>query len=662
MHRKPLVPIISLAFLSLLISSGCTKNPGTETVAYKTITSLSVPDSFSYKTTDLVTVSADLGSQFPNISVGVYASENEESTTSYDIQVGQVTTDSNGSFSAALSVPLNCSYLVLKPEYIGLPQELRTTIQGTSARFILDTAPVSRAIDTIYPQTREITPYKKGDYTFIDTFSSYGKPTHISKTVLEASFLADINASLPEYKKVPESNPQYLEDGKEATLKIVKTADVWVTFVHEGAGFSNALGYYTYQTANAPVTSVPKENIRIIIPNASLGGANYLSSGDTFYIGRFEPGTSIGWVLFANGWNASSGTVKVNQGVYYSDSQLNPEAAADKKQHTVVLYDADREVMVTGIEDLNRTTGGDNDFNDLIFYALVNPVEAVGNIGNFTEIKRAIDTDGDGVIDGDDDFPNDPRYTTIENSKGTIAYEDMWPSLGDYDFNDLVIGYSYDIYGNAYNNIAKIDMDFTVLASGAGFRDGLALFLPLKINQFNLSPSDTFLVQDNERGANIEIFPDAKRVVNVNDMFNTKIDGMIVNPETVSLSLEFPTAIPRQSLGATPYDVFALANNSNEANKEIHLPDYAPTPMMAEGLIGTDADDSNPENGRYYKNKNNLPWAIHIPGDWMYPLERNTIVDGYAMFGAWAESNGTDYADWYQDKPKYLNKDKLFIR
>ena len=662
MHRKPMLPFISLAFLTLLIFSSCTKNPGTETVAYKTITSLSVPDSFSYKTTGLVTVSADLGSQFPNISVGVYASENEEATASEDIQIGQVTTDSNGSFSTALSVPLNCPYLVLKPAYIGLPQEIRATIQGSSARFILDASPVSRNIASIYPATREITPYKKGDYTFIDTFSRFGKPTHISKTELEASFLADINASLPEYKKVPDINPQYLEDGKESTLEIVKTADVWVTFVHEGAGFSNALGYYTYQTANAPIKDVPKDTIRIIIPNASMGGSNYLSSGDTFYIGRFEPGTSIGWVLFANGWNAADGTVVDNLGMYYSDYQLNRESEADKKQHTVVLYDNDREVMVTGIEDLNRMVGGDNDFNDLVFYAVVNPVEAVGNLDNFTEIKRAVDSDGDGVIDGDDDFPDDPRYTTIENYTGTIAYEDMWPSLGDYDFNDLVIGYSYDIYGNAYNNIAKIDMDFTVLASGAGFRDGLSLSLPLNTNQFNLTPDDTFSIQEHERGVNIEIFPDAKRLVKVNDMFNTRMDGMIVNPETVSFSIEFPTAIPRQSLGATPYDVFALANNSSEANKEIHLPDYAPTPMMAEGLIGTDADDSNPGIGRYYKNTNNLPWAIHIPGSWMYPLEKNTIVDGYTMFGAWAESTGTKYADWYQDKSGYMNKDKLYIR
>jgi hypothetical protein len=31
---------------------------------------------------------------------------------------------------------------------------------------------------------------------------------------------------------------------------------------------------------------------------------------------------------------------------------------------------------------------------------------------------------------------------------GTLAYEDLWPSKGDYDFNDLVVDYDFNIVKN----------------------------------------------------------------------------------------------------------------------------------------------------------------------------------------------------------------------
>ncbi len=32
-----------------------------------------------------------------------------------------------------------------------------------------------------------------------------------------------------------------------------------------------------------------------------------------------------------------------------------------------------------------------------------------------------------------------------EQFTGTLAYEDLWPGKGDYDFNDLVVDYDFDI-------------------------------------------------------------------------------------------------------------------------------------------------------------------------------------------------------------------------
>ncbi|MDZ7777449.1 MAG: LruC domain-containing protein [Bacteroidales bacterium] len=94
------------------------------------------------------------------------------------------------------------------------------------------------------------------------------------------------------------------------------------------------------------------------------------------------------------------------------------------------------------------------------------------------------DTDGDGVADELDAYPDDPdrafnNYTPSENSYATLAYEDLWPSKGDYDFNDLVIDYRFNQITNADNLVVDLEASFVVQAIGAGFQNGFAFQLPV---------------------------------------------------------------------------------------------------------------------------------------------------------------------------------------
>jgi LruC domain-containing protein len=55
---------------------------------------------------------------------------------------------------------------------------------------------------------------------------------------------------------------------------------------------------------------------------------------------------------------------------------------------------------------------------------------------------------------------------------GTIAFEDLWPSYGDYDFNDVALNYQVILKLNAQN--LAVQMDLTVVKSnGAGFTNGI---------------------------------------------------------------------------------------------------------------------------------------------------------------------------------------------
>ena len=76
-----------------------------------------------------------------------------------------------------------------------------------------------------------------------------------------------------------------------------------------------------------------------------------------------------------------------------------------------------------------------DDFNDAVFYATVNPVDAV-KTDKMNPIDAANDADGDGINDEIDDFPYDPdksfnNFYPSAKENGTLVFEDLWPSKGD---------------------------------------------------------------------------------------------------------------------------------------------------------------------------------------------------------------------------------------
>ena len=82
------------------------------------------------------------------------------------------------------------------------------------------------------------------------------------------------------------------------------------------------------------------------------------------------------------------------------DGKRNPNS--NQLPHPPLLYDETRDLIILGFEDILRNNSGcDNDFNDAIFYVSANPIEAIER-SNLESVKKAIDSDGDGVYDYDD--------------------------------------------------------------------------------------------------------------------------------------------------------------------------------------------------------------------------------------------------------------------
>lgn len=232
--------------------------------------------------------------------------------------------------------------------------------------------------------------YAQG-YQFLGSYTSDGTPLYfVQSDVISAATMTLVNNSLPENYPVPTYNPQYISSGYDTDVIIDSMADVWVTFVKEGAGYKNVLGFYTYDLNNPPTTAPTASQITIVFPNVSAqGSGGSLVAGNKVKIGTFPAGTGIGWVLLANGWNGTA----VTNGLWrlFSNPNFNPEINPSLRQHNVLLNDPDNQRIILGFEDIRRDNSScDNDFNDAIFYVSANPYEAL-RITNTADISLATD-------------------------------------------------------------------------------------------------------------------------------------------------------------------------------------------------------------------------------------------------------------------------------
>ncbi|WP_439506989.1 DUF4114 domain-containing protein [Sediminibacterium sp.] len=228
------------------------------------------------------------------------------------------------------------------------------------------------------------------NYTYMGSYNSRGLPNYLltPRDSISSNFRNSIEATLPEYRPVPVYNPLLISNNHVKTIGINCPSDIWISFIDEGASYLNTLGYYTYPKGNPPTVAPNNQDITIIFPNASKSGfGGSLIAGDKVFLGRFPANTEIGFVLISDGWDGSR--VKNGNWKVYSNSEFNPERNDSLKQHTVIIRDPATNRLVVGFEDILRDRNDcDQDFNDLLFYATIEPItcaEKLDSIPIFSE-------------------------------------------------------------------------------------------------------------------------------------------------------------------------------------------------------------------------------------------------------------------------------------
>jgi len=250
------------------------------------------------------------------------------------------------------------------------------------------------------------------------SFVGRGKP--VNNLTQESVTLEDIeliNRELPERQKnyIFTNNDIFTGDNVMTDFMFTDSPttsyDVWVTFIDEGAGYKNSLGYFFYVHDGTDYVILDNSDTNtddsagyyrptVIFPNASsIAGGRLRSDGvllpghkrklkGNLANGKFQ-NVNLGFFLVPNGWHnhdvsTSIGVRYNNKPILHTYSPFNPNyvpdatgAANNGYQSVLFNYNAGFQYII-GFEDIQRP-GGDGDFNDLIVRVETNPIVDIQN-------------------------------------------------------------------------------------------------------------------------------------------------------------------------------------------------------------------------------------------------------------------------------------------
>ncbi|MDZ4668690.1 MAG: LruC domain-containing protein [bacterium] len=498
-------------------------------------------------------------------------------------------------------------------------------------------------------------------------YNANGVPNNLisPKDVVSNQMINDIWAALPSKQSVAINHPTWLDDNvSKRTLLIKQTADVWVTFLTEGAGFRNTLFYYKYHKNFPPSNLAAIDSLYLVYPNASLANSGGgLLAGDKVFIGRIGADTVIAYGIAANGYDITTGVLSAGQGMYYAHKDFNPENNVSLKQHLVMFFDAASGKYVMGFEDVVRTAAGcDHDFNDVLFYTTSNPISAISN-DSIVSLPPSTDTDADGVNDDDDKYPSDAArafdsYYPGLNQYASVAYEDLWPYYGDYDLNDVVVDFNYHLVTNAQNAVKDVFGKYTLRASGGQIENAFSVEFPGAAS--NVSSISGASLEAGHVKPVVKVYSNIR---SVQPRWNTIPTEPYADSVNVAMNFTFATAVPLVDFGLSEYNPFIYGlTDGHVRGMEIHLPGKTPTALASASYFSTGHDRTSIAQNKYYLSKDNLPWAILTPNKFAYPIEKADVVTAYLKFGQWAQTGGATFADWYLNSLGYRNATKIYVK
>ena len=654
------VTILTIAAMAMAAAAGCSHDnptPSPEPPAKG-----GEFNEFGFTTTVPVTLCVDYGDMdgMPsNVYFEVYdTSPVEETETAYARIAGTEPlyagyTDEQGRFEGTIELP---SYIrkayVLTPAFYA-----RTLLEATRSGDMLTAAAESGAPANAAPASTRAKEYhstaveRDGWKTWLGSYdTTYGSIGYEYKGDLKVK---NYGALLKAHASVFDTTQKCPEEYRSSRdLYLEKSAEVVITLLGSNTCWNSSMGYYYYKTGNKP-KSLADADVVMIFPNTQDGrwsnspwesrlyqGVERGTAVQLIYYPEIADGSKagattvfpadyrIGFVLATNAWtNRLRAGDKKYRAATSDGLSVNNNGVAYQTPRTAVFRYTDKKSGINSVLFSFEDHNNDENFSDVVFTMTSNPVDAV------TDIPSVDVNDG---------------KKTANVLRGIYAFEDLWPSRGDYDMNDVMVRSDYE---KVFNEKGIFEESFMLktFANFAGNANGLAVTLTGAAADAKLEFSvrkpgaETFEAADFERDGKVVLLtPDVKETMGATYRITAKYDAPVAEAQAGTIK---------------PF-IYRTDRDGLTAGKrwEVHIPYEAPTARAEMSFFGTNDDKSVPEKGIYYVRAENYPFAFFLSGandgDVAKLLdqtnEKSPIDQVYPAYAEWAATNGEKNKDWYK--------------
>jgi LruC domain-containing protein len=228
-----------------------------------------------------------------------------------------------------------------------------------------------------------------------------------------------------------------------------------------------------------------------------------------------------------------------------------------------------------------------------------------------------------------------------------VAYEDQYPLLGDYDFNDAIIAYQVKLGMNSDNQVVRIEGVAYLMAKGAAYSHDWHLRMTLPSDVQSLVKCATSLAATPQTsvactGSSLPLINGTVDLVAFQDTGKLFPNPLFTDYNRVySNTLQWPVAARTYQKG--PKSVFSIALSHPVDVDTVGKAPFDPYLYVRNTKKTVQLLQVNPA----MKDVNGYPYAMMMPSTWNWPYERVDIRSSYPKFNTFVSTNATQAVDWY---------------
>ena len=219
---------------------------------------------------------------------------------------------------------------------------------------------------------------------------------------------------------------------------------------------------------------------------------------------------------------------------------------------------------------------------------------------------------------------------------GTLMFEDMYPQLGDSDFNDSVARYNLRIlykYSRGKYYAHKMCISVQIRAVG-----GIYKYEPyIRLTKVK---ADNIIIETTEKNVKSIKGPNGEAIISYKSptppsgykYYNTEKNEMTKPDKFKEIWITLKNPIEYEDVMDKNYNIDMYIAKENH-KQEIHLKGYEPVY----------------DQHQDYADKNNFVWGIRTWGIFDHAIEGKNFLKAYPQFKGWVTSGGKEYKRWWEE-------------